>query len=87
MHLSNANLLCETRLEELKLGKRCKDEGRVKVFLRVEGDHVELSGLEQQRATIRRRAVDRTAKTETVSDTVRRTEVEVEGDAEVVKDH
>ena len=120
--------LTETQ-EELKVGKRRENDGRVKVFKRVSEDKVEDSvELESQRAVVRRRSVDRpataadgkafeegavevkqfseeavaekttrvtgevdvgidrTKKTETVSDTVRSTEVEVEGDAEVVKE-
>ena len=120
--------LTETQ-EELKIGKRREEEGRVKVFKRVSEDKVEDSvKLESQRAVVRRRsvdrpvtaadgkafeegaieveqfreeavaekktrvtgevdvAVDRNAKTKTVSDTVRRTDVEVEGDAKVVKE-
>ena len=120
--------LTETQ-EELKVGKRRENDGRVKVFKRVSEDKVEDSvELESQRAVVRRRSVDRpataadgkafeegavevkqfseeavaekttrvtgevdvgidrTKKTKTVSDTVRSTEVEVEGDAEVIKE-
>ena len=120
--------LTETQ-EELKVGKRRENDGRVKVFKRVSEDKVEDSvELESQRAVVRRRTVDRpataadgkafeegavevkqfseeavaekttrvtgevdvgidrTKKTKTVSDTVRSTEVEVEGDAEVIKE-
>ena len=125
---SESASLTETQ-EELKVGKRRENDGRVKVFKRVSEDKVEDSvELESQRAVVRRRSVnrpvteadgkafeegaveveqfreeavaekstrvtgevdvgvDRTAETKTVSDTVRRTEVEVEGDAEVIKE-
>lgn len=125
---SDGETLTETQ-EELKVGKTREQAGKVKVFQRVIEDDVEGSvELEEQRATIRRRAVDRpvqdgdgkafeessvevqqfseepvvekqtrvtgevdvdaerTARTETVSDSVRRTEVEVEGDATIKDD-
>ena len=57
--MSAGDTLTETQ-EELKVGKTREHSGKVKVFQRVVEDDVEGSvELEEQRATIRRRAVDR----------------------------
>ena len=84
MYLSNANLLCETRLEELKLGKRRKDENSVKVFQREK--EVMLKNEWGVNSSGPRLDVGQLIAL-SAPQTVRHTEVEVEGDAEVVKDH
>lgn len=65
--------------DELEAGQRAMDRGRVRVFQRESEQPVsELVKLHQDRAAMARRALDPQDRTETITDSVRRKDVDVE---------